>query len=291
MLNGGEAISMHRFEYHEFATLAQVTAFLEAHKDTAKVLAGGTDLLVQMRKETCMPHHIIDIKKTQGLNRMIVTAEGIEIGAAVSLYDAEKFLSAYPEYQVLCQAMHNIGSFQIRNRATVAGNICNASPAADTLPALVVLGARVKIQGCQGERSVPVEGFFAGPRRTVLMNGEVVSAILLPRLQANAQGVFVRKSRRPHVDLATVNIAVFREGRRVKIAMGAVAPTVVRALEAESFLGETGFSPETIAQAAKLAVKSANPISDIRGSREYRLQLIEALTTRALDSLLSGEEM
>lgn len=282
---------MHRFEYHEFATLAQVTAFLAAHKDTAKVLAGGTDLLVQMRKETCLPLHIIDIKKTDGLNRIIATADGIEIGAAVSLYEAEKFLSSYPEYQVLCQAMHNIGSFQIRNRATVAGNICNASPAADTSPALVVIGASVKIQGCQGERRVPVEGFFVGPRQSVLMNGELVSAILLPRLQPNAQGVFIRKSRRPHVDLATVNIAAFREGRGVKIAMGAVAPTVMRALEAEKFLGENGFSPIAIAQAAKLAVKPANPISDIRGSREYRLQLIEALTTRALNSLCSGEEM
>lgn len=282
---------MHSFEYVELPTLAEVSAFLALHKDTAKVLAGGTDLIVQMRKEASVPRYVVDIKKSQGLGQIRETADGIEIGAAVSLYEAEKFLSPYPEYQVLCQAIHTIGSFQIRNRATVAGNICNASPAADTVPALVVLGANVRIYGSQGERTVPVEGFFIGPRRTVLDSSEVVSAILLPRLRPNSQGVFARKARRPHVDLATVNIAAFLDGNDVKIAMGAVAPTVIRAREAEKLISENGFSSQTIAQAAKLAAGLAQPISDIRGSREYRLQLVEALTKRALGGLCAREGM
>jgi carbon-monoxide dehydrogenase medium subunit len=281
---------MYEFEYHEPQSLAEATSLLVAYAENARVLAGGTDLIVQMRKGLLRPHHLIDIKKIPGLDQLTLNEDTIEIGAAVTLSAAERFLAAFAEYGVLSQAIHSVASVQIRHRATLAGNICNASPAADTAPALVVLGAKVKLHGTHGERLVAVEKFFAGPRKTVLLNGEVVSAIVLPRLDSRARGVFLRKARRPSVDLATVNVAIFSDGTSFRIALGAVAPTVIRVRAAEQLVKESGLSPATIAQAAELACQTAKPIGDVRGSAAYRLELVAALTKRALSMLAATEE-
>jgi len=278
------------FEYHEPQTLAEVTALLAAHGETARVLAGGTDLLVQMRKGHQQPRHLLNIKTVAGLNQITVTEDNIEIGATVTLAEAEKYLAGYPCYGVLRQAMHSVASVQIRHRATLAGNVCNASPAADTVPALVVLDAKVKIHGTHGDRLVPIDRFVTGPGRTVLLTGEVVSAIVLPRLDGNSRGVFLRKARRPSLDLATVNVAVFTAGGAYRIALGAVAPTVIRIRDAERLLNTRGLSAATVAEAANLARAAARPITDVRGSAEYRLQLVKALTGQALLNL-GGEEV
>jgi len=278
------------FEYHEPQTLAEVTALLAAHGETARVLAGGTDLLVQMRKGRQQPRHLLNIKTVAGLNQITVAEDNIEIGATVTLAEAEKHLAGYPCYGVHRQAMHSVASVQIRHRATLAGNVCNASPAADTVPALVVLGAKVKIHGTHGDRLVPIDRFVTGPGRTVLLTGEVVSAIVLPRLDGNSRGVFLRKARRPSLDLATVNVAVFTAGGAYRIALGAVAPTVLRSRDAERLLNTRGLSAATVAEAANLARAAARPITDVRGSAEYRLQLVKALTGQALLNL-GGEEV
>jgi CO/xanthine dehydrogenase FAD-binding subunit len=273
------------FEYHEPQSLAEVTSLLAAHGETARVLAGGTDLLVQMRKGRQQPHHLLNIKTVPGLDQIIVAEDCVEIGAAVTLYDAEKQLSAYQEYGVLCQAMHSVASCQIRNRATLAGNICNASPAADTVPALVVLGANVKIHGTKGDRLVPMERFITGPGRTVLLIGEVVSAIVLPRLNGGSRGVYLRKARRPSLDLATASVAAFAAGGSYRIALGAVGPTVIRVREAERLLAAKGLTAASAAEAARIAGLAARPISDVRSSEEYRRDLVAALAERALLAL------
>lgn len=280
---------MYEFEYHEPQSLAEATSLLAAYAETARVLAGGTDLIVQMRKGLLRPQHLINIKTIPGLDQITLNEDTIEIGAAVTLNAAEKFLAAYPEYDVLGQAIHSVASVQIRHRATLAGNICNASPAADTAPALVVLGADVKLHGTHGERLVPVEKFFAGPRKTVLLNGEVVSAIVLPKISPTAKGVYLRKARRPSVDLATVNVAVFSDESGYRIALGAVAPTVLRVRAAEQLLQDGGLSPAAAATAAGLCRQNAKPITDIRGSAAYRLELVEVLTQRALLALGATE--
>lgn len=276
------------FEYHEPQSLAEVTSLLAAHGEAARVLAGGTDLLVQMRKGRHQPRHLLNIKTVPGLDQISVAEDCVEIGAAVTLHDAEKFLSAYPEYGVLCQAMHSVASCQIRNRATLAGNVCNASPAADTMPALVVLSANVKIHGTHGDRLVPVERFLTGPGRTVLLTGEVVSAIVLPRINGGARGVFLRKARRPSLDLATANVAVYVAGGSYRIALGAVGPTVIRVREAERLLARQGLTTSSVAEAARFARLAARPITDVRGSDEYRFDLVAALTEQALLTL-AGE--
>ncbi len=280
---------MYGYEYHEPQSLAEATSLLAAYGENARVLAGGTDLIVQMRKGVLLPQHLINIKKIPGLDRITVNEDTIDIGAAVTLNEAEKFLAAYPEYAVLGQAMHSVASVQIRHRATLAGNLCNASPAADTAPALVVLGAKVKLHGTHGDRLVAVEKFFAGPRKTVLLNGEVVSAVVLPRLSPQAKSVFLRKARRPSVDLATVNVAAFSDQTSFRLALGAVAPTVIRVRTAEELIKHEGLSPATIDKAAELARQAAKPISDIRGSAAYRLELVATLTERALSALAATE--
>ncbi len=278
------------FEYHEPQSLAEVTSLLAAYGEAARVLAGGTDLLVQMRKGRQQPRHLLNIKTVAGLNQITVTEDSIEIGATVTLTEGEKFLAGYPVYGVLRQAMHSVASVQIRHRATLAGNVCNASPAADTVPALVVLGAKIKLHGTHGDRLVPVDRFITGPGRTVLLTGEVVSAIVLPRLNGDGRGVFLRKARRPSLDLATANVAAFVAGGNYRIALGAVAPTVIRARDAERLLNARGLSAATAAEAAKLARAAARPITDVRGSAEYRLELVEALAEQALLAL-SGKEV
>lgn len=276
------------FEYHEPQSLAEVTALLAAHGENARVLAGGTDLLVQMRKGRQQPSHLLNIKTVDGLNQITVAEDCIEIGAAVTLTEAGKFLAAYPGYGVLGQAMHSVASVQIRHRATLAGNVCNASPAADTVPALAVLGARVKLHGTQGDRLVPVDRFLTGPGRTVLLTGEFVSAIVLPRVNGDGRGVFLRKARRPSLDLATVNVAAFTAAGVYRIALGAVGPTVIRVRDAERLLAAKGITAATAAEAAALARAAARPITDVRGSDEYRLELVAALSEQALLTLGEG---
>jgi len=281
---------MHKFEYHEPGTIAEAISLLETYGDEARILAGGTDLIVRFRKGSLEPQHVIDIKKVPGLDYVRSGEQGLEIGPAATMYDTEKYCSRFPQYQVLAQAIHSVASCQIRNRATVIGNVCNASPAADTLPALVVLGAAVKIAGPGGNREVPLEDFFAGPGKTVLVGGELVTGLVIPPVAAGARGVYLKHSRRRMVDLASVGLAAFRDSRTVRIALGAVAPTVIRAKAAELLLAEEGLSAETIAKAARMVPLSAAPITDIRASREYRLEMVAVLAKRALEALVGGEQ-
>jgi carbon-monoxide dehydrogenase medium subunit len=265
----------------------QAVKMLSEFED-AKVLAGGTDLLVGMRKGALLPKHIINIKTALELSGINAGPDGIAIGAATTMYETEKYLHHLPEYHVLCQAIHHVASCQIRNRATVAGNLCNASPAADTASALLAMGASVKVLGVNGERIIPIDKLFVRPRQTTLAQDELITAVLLP-IMKGMNGIFLRKSRRPSVDLATVNVAVVTDNKTVRIALGAVAPTVVRAIEAEELLNREGLNQTTAVAAAKLAQRSASPISDLRGTKEYRLELVQVLTERALLALAGGE--
>lgn len=278
---------MHRFTYHEPSSAMQAVKML-SELEEAKVMAGGTDLLVGMRKGAWLPKNVINIKTAPELSGIKAGPDGIVIGATTTMYETEKYLHLLPEYHILCQAIHHVASCQIRNRATVAGNLCNASPAADTASALLAMGASVNVLGVNGERTVPIEKLFVRPRQTTLAKDEIITSVLLP-IMKGMSGIFLRKSRRPSVDLATVNVAVVTDGKTVRIALGAVAPTVVRAIEAEKLLNRDGLNQTTAVAAAKLAQQSASPISDLRGTKEYRLELVRVLTERALLALAGGE--
>jgi carbon-monoxide dehydrogenase medium subunit len=150
------------------------------------------------------------------------------------------------------------------------------------------MGASVRVLGVNAERIIPIEQLFLRPRQTTLEKSEIITSVLLPII-TGMKGIFLRKSRRPSVDLATVNVAVVTNGKTIRIALGAVAPTVVRAVEAEELLNGEGLNPTTAVAAAKLAQRAASPISDLRGTKEYRLELVQVLTERALLALIGGE--
>lgn len=280
---------MHNFVYHEPRTVEDACELLQAYGTEAKVLAGGTDLIVKFRSGALKPQHVVDIKKIPETQRLTYSAEGLHVGAAVSMNEAEALVRTLPAYRVLAEALHSVASYQIRNRATLAGNLCNASPAADTIPALAVLESSVEIAGPAGRRSVPVLAFCTGPGRTALLNGEWVTGLNIPALAPESYGVYLKHSRRRMVDLATVGAAVLHAGDEVRIALSAVAPTVVRVKAAEELLAK-GRSDENLKRAARLCAQSVAPISDIRASREYRLHIVEVLTLRALRLLQRGAE-
>ena len=279
---------MHKFEYHEPKTVDEACYLLQTYGSEAKLLAGGTDLLVKFRNGVIAPQQVVNIKKIPGIQDVFLNAGGLHIAAAATMNSVEKLLAESPEYQVLAQALHSVASCQIRNRATVAGNLCNASPAADVVPALAVLEASVIIAGPGGERQVLVEDFCTSPGKTVLTGGEWVVKILVPRVSSAASGMYLKHSRRRMVDLATVGLAVFQDGKAVRIALGAVGPTVIRAMAAEAFLLEHGVDEITAKKAALLTAQAAAPISDIRASREYRQHIVEILALRGLEHLRGG---
>jgi CO/xanthine dehydrogenase FAD-binding subunit len=256
---------------------------------TGSFLAGGTDLFVRMYDRQLRPKTLIDLKAIEGIEGIEhQNGEGLSIGAAspLNMLVRNKFIRS--EYGLLAQAAHSVGSLQVRNRASIGGNICNASPAADTAPALLVYEAEIETWGPKSSRLIPISEFFTGPGKTVLEKGEFVYKIRLPKNDTQSYGVYLKLGRTDSVDLSIVSVAclAFASGE-VRIALGAVAPTPIRAREAESVLLSSK-DDEAIAQAASLAREMAVPISDIRAGEEYRLEMIEVMAGNAIRQALSG---
>ena len=252
-------------------------------------LAGGTDLLVRMYDGQLRPKTLIDLKDIEGIRGIrCQDGQGLSIGAASSLNHIARNDFICKEYNLLAQAAHTVGSLQIRNRASIGGNICNASPAADVAPALLVYEAEIETRGPSGTRFIPVSEFFLGPGMTVLEHGEFVSKIHLPKLNSLSYGVYLKLGRTNSVDLSIVSVAcLVLSGGEVRIALGAVAPTPIRVREAESILVDRK-DEEAIALAAAAAKETAVPISDVRAGREYRLDMTEVLTRNAITQALAG---
>ncbi len=248
------------------------------------LLAGGTDLIVGMRGGKFSAKTLVDIKDVPELKVLEEDDQGITIGAAVTLNEASLFAPIRNNVPILAEGCHSVGSYSIRNRATIAGNICNASPAADTAAPLYCLDALVNIKGSQGSRSVPIKDFFTGPGKTALNKGELVQSILIPRPYPEGKGVYFKASRTSSVDLATVGVAVQRWGEEVKIAIGAVAATPVRAFSVEKAVNDKG--EKNYANAARLVHDDIAPITDLRGSREYRYHMVEVLVRRGLEQTM-----
>ncbi len=248
------------------------------------LLAGGTDLIVGMRGGKFSAKTLVDIKDVPELKVLEEDDRGITVGAAVTLNQAVVFAPIRDNLPILAEGCHSVGSYSIRNRATMAGNICNASPAADTAAPLYCLDALVNINSSEGSRSIPIKDFFTGPGKTVLTKGELVQSILIPRPYPEGKGVYLKASRTGSVDLATVGVAVQRWGEEIKIAIGAVAATPVRAFSVEKAINEKG--EKNYADAARLVLDDISPITDLRGSREYRYHMVEVLVRRGLEQTL-----
>jgi aerobic carbon-monoxide dehydrogenase medium subunit len=279
---------MHRFEYFEPATLNDTVALLNRHGAAASLLAGGTDLLVEIKENLRQPLAVINIKRIPGIGTIEFDAtRSLRFGALTTARDIELHPMVATHYPGLLRAVQELGSIQVRNRATVVGNICRASPSADTLPPLIADGAVLTLVGPAGERHVAMESFFTGPGRTVLAAGEIVTGVEVPAPARGTGKCYIKHGRRKAMELATVGVAVTLtlEGdvcREVRIVLGAVAATPIRATTAEGLLRNQPLTTERIAAAATAAMAESKPISNVRASADYRRDMVGVLTRRAI---------
>jgi CO/xanthine dehydrogenase FAD-binding subunit len=281
------AVPLPRFEYLAASHLIEALDAWGEVPDAA-FYAGGTDLLPQMRSGRRRLRRLIDVKHVPELAGIRDLDDGgIAIGAAVPMADIEAHEVVAARFPLLVQCCAAVGAPPLRNRATLVGNVCNASPAADTAVALLALDAAVTAVSSVGTRCIPVEKFFVAPGRTALRSGELVTAIVLPGTSRGLRGSYLRVARRGGMDLATVGVLVARDvnggAPRHRVALGAVAPTPLRVWEAEALLDREGNSAAR--QAGAIARLTCSPITDIRGTAEYRREMVEVLTRRAVVAL------
>src|SRR4051812_27367425 len=276
---------MRPFKYARPSRLDQVFDLFAQNGSKVRVLAGGTDVLVRLRMGHMRPDVVVDIKQVHELQSGIADADGcVRVGAGVVMTELIEDARIRRNFPALVEAASVVGSIQIRNRATLAGNICNASPAADTAPALLVYGAVVNIVGSNNStRRVPLTEFFTGPGKTVMHEGELVAAIDLPLPAAKAGAAFGRVTRRYGVDLATINLCCRVDARgETRFAYGAVGPRPFLVTETGGVLADPAARAEDRAAALRSLIAQASPISDVRGGREYRLAMLEVMSRRAL---------
>ena len=281
-----------RFDYLQPASLDEALSILRRYKGDARPLAGGTDLIPQIKgREMAAPRVVVDLKAIPGLDAITYDAtKGLTIGATATVTAVERSPLVRQYYPMLANALTTMASPQVRNRATITGNICSAVPSADSAPTLLAMEAILRLQNQKGERLVPITQFFTGPRQTVLANDELITEIRIPVPPPKSCGVYLKLSPRKSMDLAVVGVAAFlvREGetcKDVRIALGAVAPTPIREARAESALLGKKLTDQSIAEAAGAASSECRPIDDHRAAREYRCDMVYVLTKRALTQI------
>jgi len=285
-----------RFEYLEPTTMEEAVSLLTKYDGKAKVIAGGTDLIVQMRKRQIRPQYMINLGFITDLDYINYSEkEGLKIGALTTIRALEKSTELKQQYPVISQAAGQLASVAIRNVATVGGNLCNAAPSADMAPALIGLSATVEIVGPAGERVVLLEDFFTGPGNTVLKTGELLKEIQVPVLSPRTGATYLKHGIRGSIDLAIVGVAaVIRLEPRgeacqdIKVVLGAVAPTPMRARNAEEFLKGKVITQAEIDGAGRLASEECRPIPDVRASAEYRRQMVNVFTKRAISEAVAA---
>jgi xanthine dehydrogenase FAD-binding subunit len=278
------------FEYAAAKTVDEAVALLASKGDRAKVLAGGTDILVQLRETNREADLVVDVKKIAELTRYEFSpTAGLRLGASVPCYKIYEDAALLQAYSALCDSARIIGGWQIQSRASIGGNLCNSSPAADSIPALIALDAKAHLAGPGGKRVVAVADFCTGPGKNVLQKGELLTALEFAAPQKGDGSHYLRFIPRDEMDIAVVGCGAWvrldPSGKTIvaaRIALGAVAPKPLFAAEASAFLAGKPATPETFAQAGELAKKIATPISDMRGPAEYRTHLVGVLTVRAL---------
>lgn len=281
-----------KFEYLDPKTIEEVCSLLSQHGDKARLIAGGTDLLIIMKHKEVTPEYLVGLKGIPNLDSIDADAEGVRIGALATLRSIGDSAVVRERFPFLADIAGKMATHQIRNMGTIGGNICNAAPSADTAPSLICLGAKAKLVGPKKERIVAVEEFFTGPGETVLKAGEILTEIQVPNQPAHTGGAYLRLTRLS-VDLAVVGVAalVTLEGKgglckEARIALGAVAPTPIRAKKAEGVITGKKIEDGLIEEAAQIASEEARPITDVRGSAPYRTDIVRVLTKRAIGQAL-----
>ncbi len=304
------------FDYLHPDTLDEASSLLAQCGKKARVMAGGTDILVKMKQRRLVPPYLINLKGIPGLDYVrYEEGKGLHIGALASIESLKSSMIVRTRFPMLHQAAAYMATVEIRNRATLVGNICNGSPSAETAPALMALGAEARIVGQAGKRSVAVEDFFVGPGSTVLGPGELVAEVFVPEPPLGSGGAYDKYSLR-RMDVAVVGAAALvvpergaaiadggaRSGRPgdpaapaiiddIRIVLSAVAPTPIRARGAEAVLRGKSPSLSLIEEAACVAAEESRPITDIRGSAELRRTMVPVLTTRVILQALRAAKL
>ncbi|HSF05799.1 MAG TPA: xanthine dehydrogenase family protein subunit M [Methylomirabilota bacterium] len=284
---------MKRFEVIQAGSVEDCLRALAAHGPEAKLLAGGTDLLPQLKNGVLAPRYVVDVSRVGRLRSVDLDGDrGLRVGAAVTAREIEQHTGLRARFAALAESGGLIGSVQVRNLATVGGNLCNAAPSADMAPPLLALEAEAVIAGPRGERRVPLSAFFTDVRRTVLAPDELLLELVMPAPGPRSGGHYLRHTPRRELDIAVVGVAsqlTLSNGvcARARIALAAVAPIPLRATAAERALEGQPVTPELVERAAGLAAEAARPISDQRGSAEYRRHLVRVLTRRTLTTALA----
>jgi carbon-monoxide dehydrogenase medium subunit len=266
---------LHNFEYHAPRRRAELLGLLADHGGAAMLLAGGTDLLVNVRGGSERPALVVDVKRVEGFGAISWSdAEGLVIRPATTINDILRHPKVQASYPLLVSCAHDLASYQIRNRATVIGNIVNASPCSDMAPALLCLGARAVLASRTGEREVPMREFFTGVKRTVLAPDEILERVEVPAATAGARGAYAKHKRISGHDLGIVGVAVHRQDGALRLAISSAAPTPVLV---------DGLSESMPADEVVAAVRKAiSPISDLRCTKEYRQHMVEVFVRRLL---------
>lgn len=282
-----------KFEYFAPGSLSNIVALLQEYGEGAALLAGGTDLLSNIKRLSRSPNVIVDLSRVPALSFIEIKKDVLHIGAATVLNEIKKSPVVQERAPLLAEAIGVLASNPIRNRATIGGNLCNASPAADTAPPLLALDASLTLQGPDSERTVAISEFFRGPGQTVRRPDEVVKEVIIPFKKGRS--TFLKLGRRKGFTLSIASVAAFgviRDGNfeELRVALGAVAPTPVRCRKVEEALRGVAATEERIENAARLVNEEVNPITDVRASAAYRKEMSYVLTKRALKKIVMGEE-
>jgi len=282
-----------QFDYIRPETLADASLFLSQHEGEARPFLGGTDVFVRMRDGFLKPKYLLDVKCLPGMRDLAFDPHaGLTFGAAVTMNQLVASPWVTSHYPLLAEACRSVASYQLRNRATVAGNICNASPAGDTIGACLVFGGVLHIHGVDGPRQEPLNKFFLGPGKNTLKCGDILTAVNLPPPQLGARGGYLKLGRNKLSDLSIVAVTVLGwpdaslpSGFRIRVALTSVAPTPLLLTGVEEFLATQPISSDSLTAAARLAADSCSPIDDVRGSARYRKQMVKNLTARLLSEV------
>ena len=281
---------MNAFEYFSPKTLAEASEILSRYHGEARAVAGGTDLLLKMKAGRIAPKAIVNIKRLPELRGLTFNSH-LTLGALTTLEEIRRSPIIREHYPALSEAANTMASVQIRNLATVGGNMCNAAPSADLAPILIALNATAVIAGVTGERRLPLDEFFTGAGQTVLKPGELLVSVEAP--PPAGPSLYLKLSPREHMDIAVVGVGLALCGYNslsqqcdsARVVLGAVAPIPLRARKAEAELESGALIMERIARAAKFAAEECQPIDDVRGSAWYRRRMVAVLTRRGLEFL------
>lgn len=279
------------FEYIRPATLMDASRFLSQHAGEARPLLGGTDIFVRMRDGAWRDQYLVDVKHLEGADELsFKPGSGLTIGAGVSMNRVIAFPEVQQFYPLLVEACRSVASYQLRTRATIVGNICNASPAGDTIGACIALDGVLTVHSENGLRQVSLSNFFVGPGKTILKPGEIAISLHFPPPTPGSAGAYIKLGRNNWSDLSIVGITALckpdpatASGYSFRIGLASVAPIPLVATTAQEYLAGIPLGPESFKEAARLAQEACSPIDDVRGSARYRKAMVYQLTVNALE--------